>query len=244
MGNDFKQVLKSEAIKNEMEIDDHIIEKINIYRQELLEWNKKINLTRITDPVEFARKHVIDCIMLEKRVKISQSAGLIDIGTGPGIPGIMIKIKRPDVKVGLLEAQKKKAGFLSHIINKIGFDGIEIINKRAEDAAMEVKYRESYNVVTARAVSNLCVLSELCLPFVKVGGVFAAMKGEDIDEEIDVSKRAVFLMGGKIEDVIEYEISGDIRRKIVIIRKVAETPGKFPRKPGIPEKSPLMDWKY
>lgn len=244
MVNDFKRILDIEAIKNGIEIEDDIIEKIYIYRQELLEWNKKINLTRITDPVEFARKHVIDCFILEKRIKIDQFADLIDIGTGPGIPGIMIKIIRPDVKVSLLEVQKKKVGFLRHIINKMGFDGIEIINKRAEDAAAETKYRESYKVVTARAVSNLCVLSELCLPFVEIGGLFAAMKGQDIDEEIQASRNAVSLLGGKIEDIVEYEIDGDIRRKIIIIRKITGTPKKFPRKPGIPEKSPLTNWKY
>ncbi|MGI6486405.1 MAG: 16S rRNA (guanine(527)-N(7))-methyltransferase RsmG [Thermoanaerobacterales bacterium] len=239
----FKQILMLEANRNKIGIDDNSLEIFDLYRNEIIKWNKKMNLTRIIDPLDFARKHVIDCLIFHKKLEIGKMRSLIDIGTGPGIPGIIVKIQSPHLVVDLVESNKKKTAFLRHVVNKFGFDKIEVINNRAEQTAKESKYRQSYDIATARAVASLCALSEICLPFVKIGGIFAALKGEEVDDEVRESEGAIKIMGGEISSIVGYEISESIKRKIIVVKKVKKTPDGFPRKPGTPKKHPLK-WKY
>ncbi|MDI3480852.1 MAG: rRNA (guanine527-N7)-methyltransferase [Tepidanaerobacteraceae bacterium] len=238
MNSEFKDYLNEQLQKNGLYIDDHQLNKIIKYRELILSWNKKMNLTRITEEKDFIEKHVIDSLMIIKHINIMNESKIVDIGTGAGIPGIIIKIARPDVKMILLEAIRKKANFLYEAVSRLELKSVEIVNERAETAAKNLKYRQTQDVAIARAVSSLRVLAEICLPFVKKGGMFIAMKGEKTETEIEEAQNSIKTMGGKISEVIEYA-AGDAKHKLVIIGKIDNTPEKYPRRPGIPEKNPL-----
>ena len=200
-------------------------EKLSIYAEFLVEYNEKVNLTAITEPMEILRKHFIDSILLTKYVDIPLNSTLIDVGTGAGFPSVPIKIYRPDIIITLLDSLNKRIDYLKQLCDKIEIDA-EFIHGRAEDFSKKEEYREKFDFSCARAVANMALLSELCIPFVKRNGCFVAMKGPN--EDISLGANAVMVLGGSIEKEIEYKLF-DEERKIVLVRKISQTPSKYPR---------------
>ncbi|GAE89240.1 16S rRNA (guanine(527)-N(7))-methyltransferase RsmG [Acetivibrio straminisolvens] len=222
-----------------VELDNEKVDKFFTYMGVLKEWNEKMNLTAIEDEEEIILKHFIDSISICPIIKDRKST-LIDVGTGAGFPGIPVKIVFPELKVKLLDSLEKRTKFLDEVINILNLEEISSVHSRAEDKGLDPDYREKYDISTARAVANLPVLLEYCLPFVKVGGYFIAMKGSNT-EEIENSKKALDILGGKIEDVLEFNLPfSDIKRNVVIVKKFRQTPTKYPRKSGKPSKNPLI----
>lgn len=207
------------------------------YLKELLAWNKKFNLTRITDPEEVKVKHFEDSLtLLQFQQLVDQS--VIDIGTGAGFPGLPLKIACPNIKLTLVEATGKKIEFLKHIISLLGLTDVRIIHGRAEDIASTE--REKYDLAVARAVAKLPVLAEYCLPFVKIGGQFIAYKEDKVEQEVKRSQKAFEILGGRLLDIKKVKLSRfDIVRSLVYIDKVLPTPEKYPRRPGLAKKKPL-----
>ena len=200
-------------------------EKLSIYAEFLVEYNEKVNLTAITEPMEILRKHFIDSILLTKYVDIPLNSTLIDVGTGAGFPSVPIKIYRPDIIITLLDSLNKRIDYLKQLCDKLEIDA-EFIHGRAEDFSKKEEYREKFDFSCARAVANMALLSELCIPFVKQNGFFVAMKGPN--EDISLGANAVTVLGGMIEKEIEYKLF-DEDRKIVLVRKISQTPSKYPR---------------
>lgn len=230
--------LKELALKIGIELNEEKIKKFLKYKEILIEKNKIINLTAITDDKEIILKHFIDSLVIDKY--LYDNSTLIDVGTGAGFPGIPIKIIRDDLNVTLLDSLNKRINFLNEIIEELNLEKIKTIHTRAEDAGQNKEYREKFDFVTARAVANLATLSELCLPFLKVNGIFICMKGNSL-EEINNSKKAISIFGGEIIKIDNYFLpESDIERNIILIKKVKETPKKYPRKAGIPSKSPIV----
>lgn len=229
--------LKDLARKIGIELNNEQILKFIKYKNLLQERNQSVNLTAIVEDKEVILKHFIDSLTIIKY--LSSNSTLIDVGTGAGFPGIPAKIVREDIEITLLDSLNKRLNFLNDVIIENNLKGIKTIHGRAEDVAQQMEYREKYDYVTARAVANLATLSELCLPFIKVGGTFICMKGNSI-EEIDEARKAIDILGGKIEDITNFLLpDSDIERNIVIIKKVKSTPTKYPRKAGIPAKQPI-----
>lgn len=222
-----------------VEITDEIKEKLNLYGNLLLEWNEKINLTAITEPEEVLFKHFYDCILFLKHVNVPQDATLIDVGTGAGFPGMVLKIVRPDIEVTLLDSLNKRLVFLNDVIEKLGLVGIKTVHSRAEDAGKSKLYREKYDVVTARAVAALPVLLEYCVPLANLGGQFVSMKGPSALEEAENSKNAVNILGVTQPKIICETLNGDAERTFVIFKKISRTSPKYPRKPADISKQPL-----
>lgn len=215
------------------------LEQFELYYELLIETNKVMNLTAITEPEEVAVKHIIDSL-LAYDANLFPGKLLADVGTGAGFPGIPLKIFCPALKVVLLDSLAKRLKFLEMVIEKLGLQDIRCVHLRAEDAGQNKAHREKYDLVTARAVARLSVLSEYCLPLVKQGGYFIALKGSKFHEEISEGRAAVAMLGGEIVSADEVKLPGlDDGRAIVRIRKVKSTPAKFPRKAGLPEKQPL-----
>lgn len=221
--------------KYEIKLNKRQYDQLCIYADFLVEYNKNVNLTAITDPVEILYKHFIDSILLTKYVDFSKKSAIIDVGTGAGFPSVPIKIFYPDIKITLLDSLNKRITFLKNLCQKIEIDA-EFIHGRAEIIGRMPEYREKFDISCARAVANMSLLSEYCLPFVKVGGIFAAMKGPS--ENINASLNAVDLLGGKFENDFSYEIESE-KRKIVVIRKVSQTSTSFPRNSSQIKKKPL-----
>ncbi|MDD4568688.1 MAG: 16S rRNA (guanine(527)-N(7))-methyltransferase RsmG [Tepidanaerobacteraceae bacterium] len=239
MCNDFKKILISESQKHNIVLSADKIDQFDEFRKYLIEWNKRVNLTRIVETEDFVKKHIIDSLMLTKHIEMNPGARMIDVGTGPGIPGLIIKMYCNDIKLSLIESVRKKTNFLTWIVKNMNITDVEILNERAEMVGHLDRHREKYDIVVARAVSRLNILSEICLPFARVGGVFVAMKGPSPDEEIRLSEIALKIMGGKVKKCQEYVIDEKIKRNLVIIDKLKNSPSKYSRKPGIPEKTPL-----
>lgn len=210
------------------------------YLNLLLEWNQKINLTAITDPEEIVIKHFIDSMVLVPYLKKYNSLSILDVGTGAGFPGIPLKIVMPEINVVLLDSLNKRISFLDTVIEGLGLEGISAVHGRAEDLGKQAKYREAFDAVTSRAVAKLSVLSELCIPFVKVGGLFVSYKGAKADEEIKEAKNAVDILGGIVSNQVEVILPGlEDKRALIFIEKKRHTPEKYPRKAGTLEKKPL-----
>lgn len=210
------------------------------YYEMLVEWNKVMNLTGITDYDEVNLKHFTDSLTLVRNVDMKEITTMIDIGTGAGFPGMPIKIAFPHIKVVLLDSLNKRIKFLNAVIEELELKGIETLHGRAEDYARKEQYREKFDLCASRAVANLSTLSEYCIPFIKTGGRFISYKSGESTEEIEQSKKAVDILGGKIENVDKFLLAdSDIRRALVVIRKEKNTPKKYPRKVGIPGKEPL-----
>lgn len=224
-----------------IELTENQIEQFITYYEMLVEWNEFMNLTAITEYDEVMKKHFIDSISLIKAYDVSKEATVIDVGTGAGFPGLALKIAYPNLKVTLLDSLNKRIQFLNAVIEKLGLEGVETVHGRAEDFAKPDKLREKYDLCVSRAVANLSTLSEYCLPFVKVGGKFISYKSEKIAEEMVAAKNAIGLLGGKVENQVEFTLpDSDIYRNLFVIKKVKETPKKFPRKAGLPSREPLV----
>lgn len=216
-----------------LEVKETQVGKFSRYSALLKEWNEKMNLTAIVDDDGIAVKHFLDSILPLSCVDIPTHAKMADIGTGAGFPGIPIKIMREDMSVTLLDSLKKRITFLEEVGKEIELKNVEYIHGRAEEFGKNNKYREKFDVVVSRAVANLKVLCEYCLPFIKVGGVFVALKAEDIEEELNSAKAMIGSLGGVVEDIIEVPLpKSDITRKMVVIRKAKNTPTQFPRRPN------------
>ncbi len=206
----------------------------------LVEWNKVMNLTGITEYEEVNEKHFVDSVALVKAVSLNKKQNLIDVGTGAGFPGIPLKIVFPHLKVTLLDSLNKRIKFLDTVIEELGLEHIETIHGRAEDFAKQADYREQYDICVSRAVANLATLSEYCIPYVKIGGLFIPYKSGEIEEELSHSEKAITILGGKLDQVIKFELPGsEIGRSFVKIEKVKSTAKKYPRKAGLPSKEPL-----
>ena len=210
------------------------------YYDLLIEWNNKLNLTRITSKAEVYEKHFLDSIAVTKIISLRKPHKLIDIGTGAGFPGIPLKIMYPELEVLLLDSLGKRVSFLDEVIKILELKSIRALKGRAEDLARDTDYRKGYDVAVSRAVANLAILSEYNLPFLKLGGSFVAYKSESVSDELGEAKNAIKTLGGKIQKVEKFYLpKTNISRTFIIIEKVNETPEKYPRRAGIPEKRPL-----
>lgn len=217
-----------EGAKNlDISISDEMAEQFCKYTELLLEWNEKMNLTAITAPEEIAIKHYLDSLTLLKFVDIPQNARIIDVGTGAGFPSIPLMIARKDIHITMLDGTKKRLNFIDEVVNQLGLNG-ETLHARAEEAGKSAKYREKFDFATARAVARLNVLSEYCLPFVRVGGKFVAMKAS-VNDEVEEAQGAIKLLGGKMSEIKEFCLPDGSERRLVVIKKISQTPPKYPR---------------
>lgn len=215
--------------ENSLNLSSEMYEKFDDYANLLVEWNEKVNLTAITDEEGISIKHFLDSLLLLKYVEIPKNASIIDVGTGAGFPGIPLKIYRDDIKLTLLDSLNKRVNFLNAVAEKVGFD-VNCIHSRAEDGGNNPNLREKFDFATARAVANMAVLSEYCLPYVKVGGDFIALKGPS--EDMDSAKNAIKLLGGEIMSIENYNIPNGDARMLVLVKKISQTPTKYPRNSG------------
>ena len=219
-------------------INDEQIRQFELYYKMLIEKNKVMNLTAITDRDEVILKHFIDSIALAKYYEFSNQK-IIDVGTGAGFPGIPLKILFPELNVTLFDSLNKRIKFLQEVIDELMLKNIKAVHGRAEEGGRNINMRESYDIAVSRAVANMAVLSEYCLPFVREGGYFIPYKTSEIDEELDNAKNAISILGGKTEKVEKLDISG-LGRSFVFIKKIKATPKTYPRKPGTANKQPLI----
>lgn len=222
---------------NGIVLDDGTAERLEIYAELLLEWNQKMNLTAITEPVEIAQKHFFDCLLFLKHIEIKQNAKIIDIGTGAGFPGVVLKIARPDIHLSLLDSLNKRLVFLEEVLRRTELEA-QLVHSRAEDGAATT-LRESFDISTARAVASLNTLCEYCIPYVKTGGCFVAMKGPDPSLETKNALNCIGLLGAKLERVEKCRLATGEERSFVVIKKISQTPTKYPRKGTKISKSPL-----
>lgn len=232
-------------IKQEMEqlglsLTDQMAEQLYRYYELLVEWNSFMNLTGITEFKEVVQKHFVDSLSIVKIKEMKTVDNMIDVGTGAGFPGLPLKIVFPHLKVTLLDSLNKRIDFLNEVIKQTGLEQIETIHGRAEDFAKPGMKREQYDLCVSRAVANLSTLSEYCLPYVKIGGTFVAYKSVEAEQEMNDAKSAVFLLGGKMETCENFNLPGsDIHRSLISIKKTGGCAKKYPRKAGMPSKSPL-----
>lgn len=216
-------------------------EQFQVYLDLLLERNEVVNLTAITDPHEAVVKHFVDSLTLLKAVEIKKGAKLIDVGTGAGFPGLPVKILRPDIELTLLDSLNKRLVFLKDVCTAIGVDAV-CIHKRAEEAGRDVKLRESFDVATARAVANMNTLAEYCIPLIKMKGIFAAMKGPGLEDELTAARRAISTLGCKIVKNVPFTLPDEAQseRNIAVMQKIVYTPKTYPRHGGTITKKPLF----
>ena len=234
--------LKFQKQLKELEIDlsEKQLQQLSEYYELLIRWNKVMNLTGLTEYGDVYEKHFLDSLSLVKVIDLQKTERVIDIGTGAGFPGIPIKIAFPHLQITLLDSLKKRIGFLNEVVEKLGLEEVETIHGRAEDFARDKQYREVYDLGVSRAVADLSVLSEYCLPYVKTGGSFIAYKSDTAEEEIKKSEPAIQVLGGKIETVLKFQLpETEIGRSFVRIDKIEATSNKYPRKAGVPLKKPL-----
>ncbi len=232
--------LRKKAMQMGIVLDDTQISQFQTYFEMLIEKNKVMNLTAITEKEEVIDKHFADSLAFAQTGLETSGKRLLDLGTGAGFPGIPLKIAFPEMEILLLDSLNKRVRFLQDVIRELNLQGIDAVHGRAEDFAKQKAYRENFDYVISRAVANLAVLSEYCLPYVSVGGYFLPYKSGDIQREIDESRKAVKILGGSVEDVVSFEIPGtDIHRTILKIRKKTAAPKRFPRKAGLPSKEPI-----
>lgn len=236
---DIKQIIKSATADFKVQLNDTQLNQLERYFELLVEWNEKINLTAITDVEGVAVKHFADSLTFFNCVEVPENSSLIDVGTGAGFPGIVLKIARPDIRLTLLDSLNKRLKFLDIVLTELCIDA-ELIHSRAEDGGQDIDLRESFDFVVSRAVAQLNVLSEYCLPYARLSGSFVALKGPDADNEIITARRALQCLGGKVKRSHKFSLpmdGGD--RTIIEIEKVAPTPDKYPRNSGKIKSNPL-----
>lgn len=232
--------LIKEAAKFNIQITPQMNEKFEEYSKMMLSYNEVMNLTAITEPDEIKEKHFLDSVTLVLSDKLTEGCSMIDIGAGAGFPSVPVKIVRDDINLTMLDSLNKRINFLNVVINELGLTDIKTIHGRAEDYAKQAEYREQFDICVSRAVANLSTLSEYCIPYVKVGGMFIPYKSGEIDEEVQQAKKAIHILGGKLDEVIKFQLPDtEINRSFVKINKVQNTAKKYPRKAGLPTKEPL-----
>lgn len=222
----------------DIEIDEAAFDRLDEYARMLIETNKSFNLTAIKEPDDVTVKHFADCLAIFRYVNIPENAKIIDVGTGAGFPGLVLKLVRPDIRMTFLDSTKKKLGFIQNVLDECGVEG-ETLHMRAEEAAQLSKYRENFDFATARAVAALPVLSEYCLPFVKRGGTFISMKSAESNEEFGEAKKAIDILGGKVSEDIVFQLVENMPRRIILIKKKSQTPTKYPRPSAQIAKKPI-----
>ena len=238
MEQSLEMILKDGASEYGVHLEDMQVSALLEYKAILLDWNKKMNLTAIEDEKEVILKHFVDSLSIMPFLKDVHC--IVDVGTGAGFPGIPLKIAQPALEVVLMDSLEKRVTFLNTVISALQLKGISAVHSRAEDAGIAPQYREKFDAAVARAVASLPVLLEYCLPLVKTGGIFIAMKGSNVDE-IAVSKKALDILGGKIEEIKEFMLPGsEMKRTIIVVKKLRQIPTKYPRKSGKPSKEPLI----
>lgn len=235
-----EELLAESCKKINIELTEKQIKQFIDYKDMLLEWNEKFNLTAITDEREIILKHFVDCLAISAGAELAGKK-IIDVGTGAGFPGVPVKIAFPDTQMTLLDSLNKRITFLEELKNKLGLENVVCIHSRAEDGGADKNLREGFDLCISRAVANLAVLSEYCLPFVKVGGYFISMKGPDVKDELNESEKAIKVLGGEVKEVKLINIpETDINHSLIIIKKIKPTPSKYPRKAGKAKKEPIM----
>lgn len=233
-------LMKNACSSIDMEFTEEMYKKFIQYKEILKKWNEMINLTAITEDEEIIKKHFIDSIKIFSFDPLKDFKNIIDVGTGAGFPGLPMNILKPEMNVTLLDSLNKRINFLDSVINELNLKNCTTLHGRAEDFGQNKDYREKFDASVSRAVANLAVLSEYCLPFVKVGGYFIALKGPSVEEEIEEGKVAVRKLGGNIEDIIKIKIEeSNLEHNIVIIRKNCNTSELYPRKAGTATKKPI-----
>lgn len=232
--------LKRKSEQLNIALTEQQLEQFQTYYEMLIEKNKVMNLTGITEKGEVIDKHFIDSILLNKAVDTTKPLKILDLGTGAGFPGIPLKIAYPNLNITLLDSLNKRIKFLEEVIEELGLQEIVAIHGRAEDYAKQKEHREQYDLCVSRAVANLATLSEYCLPYVKEGGYFISYKSGAVEEELNQSKKAIQEFGGRVKEVIPFTLpETDIERTFVVIEKEKKTPKKYPRKAGLPAKEPI-----
>ncbi len=219
-------------------LSDEAFARLDAFAEQLVETNRQFNLTAITEPADMTVKHFADSLSLFSFADFPQNAKIIDVGTGAGFPGLVLKLARPDLEVAFLDSTRKKLGFIESVLQNAGLSG-EILHRRAEEAGQDKAFREQFDFATARAVSDLRNLAEYCLPFVKAGGYFLSMKSAGADEEIAAAKNALHLLGGKIERDEVFSLTPEMPRRLLFIKKISQTPPKYPRPSAKIAKNPL-----
>ena len=225
------------------------VASFQLYYEELVRWNRRVNLTAIVDYEEVQLKHFLDSLTVALALW-EMTSRILDIGTGAGLPGVPLKILYPGIGLTLVDSVHKKAAFLHHLIDMLGLEGVEVLAERAERLAHDERYRQRFDVVLSRGVAKLATLAELALPFCSLGGAFIAMKKGEIDDEVDAAKQAIDILGGRLRDVKRVSRGGSDRdgwmrlgenekRALVVVDKINHTPQRYPRRPGIPQKRPL-----
>ena len=237
----FKEELAKAAAEYGISLNDTQMEQYNRYFELLVEWNEKINLTAITEPKEVAIKHMIDSITAYDENLFKDGTTVIDVGTGAGFPGLPLKIFCPEIKMTLMDSLNKRIKFLQTVVEELGLKDVECVHARAEEGARNKKYRESFDIAVSRAVARLPILCEYCLPFVKKGGHFIALKGMQYQDEAAEAVKAIKVMGGSQTEIRPVKLPElDDKRAVITITKTMPTPKTYPRKAGTPTKNPIV----
>lgn len=231
--------LEKEARIFGLHLSPEQLSALQVYARELEDWNTRVNLTAITAPDQIMVKHFLDSLSVASVLDAKPSNALIDIGTGAGFPGLVLKIAVPDLRVTLVEATGKKVDFLKAMIAELHLQKVEAIQARAEDLARDPRHRERYDFAVARAVADLAILLEYALPFVRTGGLFVAQKGIRVDEEIQAAGRSLETLGGRLRESVPVRLPGLEPRHLILVDKISPTPAAYPRRAGIPERKPI-----
>ncbi len=241
MDGELERLLKEGAERMGAPLTEGKAEKIFLYLKELIQWNERINLTSTSDQRQLLLKHFIDSLTCIPLLPTHSQLRLIDVGTGAGFPGVVLKIYRPDIDLALLDSSEKRCAFLDHLIKKLGLNKTKVLRGRAEDYGREPEHRESYDVAVSRAVAHLRVLTEYCLPFLRIGGVFISQKGPKGGQEMVGAAGAIQVLGGKVKEAKKIILPGvEENRLLICISKVNPTPQHYPRRCGIPKKRPIV----
>ncbi len=237
----FVDELNTVATAYGLKLTEEQLTQFDTYYNLLVDWNKKINLTAITEPKEFAIKHIVDSLSAYKSDIVKDGMSLIDVGTGAGFPGLPLKIFLPKLKLTLLDSLNKRVKFLQLVVDTLHLENVEVIPARSEEAARQKKNREKFDLAPARAVARLPILCEYCLPFVKTGGCFIALKGRQYEEEIEEATKAIKILGGELVKAQQIKLPElDDKRAVIYIKKHKKTPAVYPRKAGTPERNPIV----